>query len=239
MLKVSNLSKHYKSTNFHQKSITFSLKEEEILGIVGENGVGKSTLLKIIGGLVESDSGEIYFKDKLLELYDNKYIRRKIVYIFQDSNLLLNKSVYYHLSLVYLLYYEKVNENEIDDILDLMCLKHLKHVNCCNLSGGQKQKVAIAIALLQNPSLILCDEISSGLDTNSELEIFNLLQEICRKRKIALLVVSHNLSLIKKICDRVLYISEGVIKSEIIPIKGKNYDNIDDYYNYVDGYLRK
>lgn len=117
-------------------------------------------------------------------------MNKDVVYIFQDANLLDNKTVYYHLKLVYKLSNQKVDDQKIDEILRFMQIEELKYSYCIYLSGGQKQKVAIAMAILQKPK-VLCDEISASLDTNSE-ENFTLLNKIIVNSDISILLISHN-----------------------------------------------
>ena len=152
---------------------------------------------------------------------DNKLrqMRKDIAYIFQNHNLLAGESVYYHLALVYKLNHQKVNHDAINDILDFLGLMDLKQVKCHSLSGGQQQKVAIAMAVLQKPKLILCDEISSALDTNSEKEIFNLLSDLREKYGISILMIAHHLSLLKQYCDRVMILDHQTIVDTVVPVK--------------------
>lgn len=238
ILEFSNVKKQYKKSNFNIENISFSLSEGEVIGLIGRNGSGKSTILKLANKLIDKDAGEIRYLGKSLnsmseiELRD---LRRNVVYIFQDANLLENKTVYYHLSLVYKLQNKKIDEKEIDSILDFMDISRLKHSYTSHLSGGQKQKVAIAMALLQKPKVLLCDEISSALDTKAEEEIYGLIREIKSKSNISIIMTSHNLDVLKAFCDKILFI-DGGIKAEIIPNSGNNNDKL-DYFNYVMEYL--
>ncbi|TYL22967.1 ATP-binding cassette domain-containing protein, partial [Streptococcus pyogenes] len=137
----------------------------EIVGLIGSNGTGKSTILKMINGLMSCDQGHIYYQGqelKELSASQLRQMRKDIAYIFQHHNLLPGETVFYHLSLVYKLNHQKVDHEAIDDILDFLGLTRVKQVKCHSLSGGQQQKVAIAMAILQKPRLILCDEISSA-----------------------------------------------------------------------------
>lgn len=161
--------------------------------------------------------------------------RKNLAYIFQNSNLLDNKSVFYHLSLVYKLNKLSINIKKIDEILEFMNISRLKNSLCGSLSGGEQQKVAIAMALLQEPELLLCDEISSALDTKSEKEIFDLLDQLRKKSDISILMIAHNLSLLKNFCDKVIIIDNSTIKDIIIPKK----DNLKDYNSNYSTYVRE
>ncbi|MDO4813902.1 MAG: ATP-binding cassette domain-containing protein [Gemella sp.] len=240
VIQVNNISKQYKNSNFQLNDISFDLKEKEIIGLIGPNGSGKSTILKMLNGLIPYDSGQILVdKKNISDMNDEELrkMRKSISYIFQNSNLLEGKSVYYHLSLVFKLNKQTVDDAKIDEILDFMNISHLKKETCRNLSGGQQQKVAIAMSILQEPKVLLCDEISSALDVNSEQEIFNLLSKLREQTNISLVVISHNLSILKNFCDKVIIIGESQIKDVIIPKKSTNSNYTNDYFNHVKEFL--
>ncbi len=240
LVQLKNVSKQYKNANFKLNNISFDIKEQEVIGIIGRNGTGKSTILKMINGIVSFDSGDILYKEKSLKSMTNKELRstrKNLAYIFQNSNLLDNKSVYYHLSLVYKLNNVSVNNKKIDEILEFMNITRLKNSLCGSLSGGEQQKVAIAMALLQEPEILLCDEISSALDTNSEKEIFALLNKLRETTNISILMISHSLSLLKNFCDKVIIIDDSTIKDVVVPKKDNEKDYDENYYNYVKEFL--
>lgn len=239
MLEFNKVTKTYSTSKFNMKDISFVLGKKEILGLIGRNGTGKSTLLKMANKLVEKDSGQIIYNNQNYDEMNEKEIRklrREIVYIFQDANLLLNKSVLYHLELPFKLSKRKVDYKEIDEILDFMNIKNLRDVRTRNLSGGQRQKVAIAMAILQKPSILLCDEISSALDAKAEKEIFDLLKILVDKYNISILMISHNFALVKSFCDRILFIENQTIQAEIVPNKSEKAVE-EDYYKHVMEYF--
>ncbi|MFL8887238.1 ATP-binding cassette domain-containing protein [Helcococcus kunzii] len=220
--------------------MSFFMEKKDVLGLIGKNGTGKSTILKMVNRLVEPDSGQIlYDGNDIITMNDKELrnIRKEIVYIFQDANLLENKTVYYHLSLVYKLNNKKIDEDEIDEILDFMNLSRLKNSYTYELSGGQKQKVAIAIAILQKPKILLCDEITSALDTEAEREILTLLEKIRERYEVSIMIISHNLSVLKNFCNKILFLEDNTIKDIIIPNKSQK-DDEEDYYEYIARYLR-
>ncbi|HEO7038803.1 TPA: ATP-binding cassette domain-containing protein, partial [Streptococcus agalactiae] len=197
-------------------------------------------ILKMINGLIPYDKGNIYYQGKEVKSFsDNKLrqMRKDIAYIFQNHNLLVGESVYYHLALVYKLNHQKVNHDAINDILDFLGLMDLKQVKCHSLSGGQQQKVAIAMAVLQKPKLILCDEISSALDTNSEKEIFNLLSDLREKYGISILMIAHHLSLLKQYCDRVMILDHQTIVDTVVPVKATLNQLESNYVDQVKEFL--
>ena len=240
IVQLKNVSKQYKDANFKLENISFDINKKEVIGIIGRNGTGKSTILKMINGIVSYDSGDILYKNSSIKTMDAntlRHTRKNLAYIFQHSNLIDNKTVYYHLSLVYKLNKVPVDKKKIDDILDFMNITRLKNSLCGSLSGGEQQKVAIAMALLQEPEVLLCDEISSALDTNSEKEIFALLNKLRTTTDISIVMISHSLSLLKNFCDRVVVIDDSTIKDIVVPNKNAKDDYDSNYYNYVKEFL--
>ena len=240
IVQLKNVSKQYKDANFKLENISFDINKKEVIGIIGRNGTGKSTILKMINGIVSYDSGDILYKNSSIKAMDAstlRHTRKNLAYIFQHSNLIDNKSVYYHLSLVYKLNKVSVDKKKIDDILEFMNITRLKNSLCGSLSGGEQQKVAIAMALLQEPEVLLCDEISSALDTNSEKEIFALLNKLRTTTDISIVMISHSLSLLKNFCDRVVVIDDSTIKDIVVPNKNAKDDYDSNYYNYVKEFL--
>ena len=240
IVQLKNVSKQYKDANFKLENISFDINKKEVIGIIGRNGTGKSTILKMINGIVSYDSGDMLYKNSSIKAMDASTLRKtrkNLAYIFQHSNLIDNKTVYYHLSLVYKLNKVSVDKKKIDDILEFMNITRLKNSLCGSLSGGEQQKVAIAMALLQEPEVLLCDEISSALDTNSEKEIFALLNKLRSTTDISIVMISHSLSLLKNFCDRVVVIDDSTIKDIVIPNKNAKDDYDSNYYNYVKEFL--
>ena len=240
IVQLKNVSKQYKDANFKLENISFDINKKEVIGIIGRNGTGKRTILKMINGIVSYDSGDILYKNSSIKNMDASTLRntrKNLAYIFQHSNLIDNKSVYYHLSLVYKLNKVSVDKKKIDDILEFMNITRLKNSLCGSLSGGEQQKVAIAMALLQEPEVLLCDEISSALDTNSEKEIFALLNKLRTTTDISIVMISHSLSLLKNFCDRVVVIDDSTIKDIVVPNKNAKDDYDSNYYNYVKEFL--
>lgn len=240
IIELKSVGKIFPKSQFRLDDISFNIAEGEIVGLIGSNGTGKSTILKMINGLIPYDKGNIYYQGKEVKSFsDNKLrqMRKDIAYIFQNHNLLAGESVYYHLALVYKLNHQKVNHDAINDILDFLGLMDLKQVKCHSLSGGQQQKVAIAMAVLQKPKLILCDEISSALDTNSEKEIFNLLSDLREKYDISILMIAHHLSLLKQYCDRVMILDHQTIVDTVVPVKATLNQLKSNYVDQVKEFL--
>lgn len=239
VMKLVKVSKKYQDTGFYIENINLDIKRQEIIGLIGKNGSGKSTLLKILNNLIEIDDGEIYFDHKNIKdfsIQEKLDLRKKVAYIFQNANLLEFYTVYQNLALVYKLSKMKVNKQEIEDILRFMDILEYQHQRVSNLSGGQKQKVAIAMALLQKPEILLCDEISSALDSKSEQEIYQLLANLRVTTNISIVMISHNLQILKDYCDYIYVMDNHSIVKKIIPIKSKLEDR-DNYLKYVEDFM--
>lgn len=240
IIALKDVSKTYQQSNFSLKHLSFEVHQGEIIGLIGQNGTGKSTILKMVSGLIPYDTGEILYEDQVIKDMSSKQkrlMRKDIAYIFQNHNLLLGETVYYHLALVYKLNQQKVDEAAIDDILQFLGLSALKKVKCHHLSGGQQQKVAIAMAILQKPRLILCDEISAALDTTSEQEIFDLLAKLRKERGIAILMIAHNLTILKQYCDTVFILGKQTILDKVHPKPLTQESSDDDYSMRVKEFL--
>lgn len=237
---LKNVGKVFPESHFQLEGISFAIEEGEIVGLIGSNGTGKSTILKMMNGLIPYDKGCVRYKERELNSLSAsqlRHMRKDIAYIFQHHNLLPGETVFYHLSLVYKLNHQKIDDRAIDDILDFLGLTRVKQVKCHSLSGGQQQKVAIAMAILQKPRLILCDEISSALDTNSEKEIFDLLASLREKYGISILMIAHHLSVLKQYCDRVMILDGQTIAETVIPVKSRIDQLTTDYVTQVKEFL--
>lgn len=236
LVDVKTVKKTYNQGNFSLNNISFSIQPKDCIGLIGQNGTGKSTILKMICGLIPYDDGQISYQGQdITSLAPDQLraMRKEVAYIFQHANLLEGETVLYHLKLVYTLRKSKPDLAEIDRTLAFMNLTQLKDVACRNLSGGQKQKVAIAMAILQQPKVLLCDEISSALDANSEKEIFDLLGQLRQETDIAIVMISHNLTLLKNFCDQILILDKGTIAERLEPVKTVGEDRDQAYITYL------
>lgn len=213
----------YFKKNFNNFNLNINMKinKGEILGIVGKSGSGKSTVLKILQGIIKVDSGNL----KEIETLNKSYI-------FQNFNLLNNLNVFDNVNLA--LKIKKISNNEkVNEILNFTSLNDKKEEFPSNLSGGEKQRVAIARALISNPELLLCDEFSSQLDDIVKNEILDLFKMINEKYKISIIIVTHELDVIKKICDRVYVMEDGKIIGNLQVNKSKNDKKYTNYLDYV------
>lgn len=218
MIDIKDLNKSYNKEPI-LKNINLSIKKGEIYGLIGKSGAGKSTLLRCINGLEKFDSGSLHIEDTALEsMTQNKLrvFRKKIGMIFQDFALLNRRNVINNVSLPMEIW--KYNKSKINQrskyLLDLVGLSDKQNSMPSQLSGGQKQRIAIARALSLNPKILLCDEATSALDPNTTDSILELLQTINKELGITIIIVTHEMSVIKSICDKVAIISNGEIVSK-------------------------
>lgn len=240
LLEVEQLEQSFAGQAPLLEDLSFQLNEGEILGLVGQNGSGKSTLLKLLAGLLPLEKGQIRFQNQDLSQLTPKQRRswsKQICYIFQNANLLGNQTVNYHLNLVYRLEGKKADKERIQEVCDFMGISNLRKQKAGSLSGGQAQKVAIAMALLGQAKILLCDEISSALDTKSETEIFQLLQDLNKNQGLSIILISHNLSLVKNVCQRVLFLEDGRLEKEVRPRTSSQVFDTSDYYPFAERFL--
>lgn len=219
MIKINNIRKTYKSngnTVHALKGINLDIEKGEIFGIIGLSGAGKSTLIRTLNRLEEPSAGKIIISDQNILDFNNKQLseyRKKVGMIFQHFNLLKSRTVEGNIKLP--LEIAKVDSHLIDkrvkELLELVNLTEKNKSYPSQLSGGQKQRVAIARALANNPKLLLCDEATSALDPKTTKNILNLLKSISTKLGLTVVLITHEMDVIKTICDRVAVIDDGLI----------------------------
>jgi zinc transport system ATP-binding protein len=186
------------------KDISFSLKKGTSLGVLGPNGGGKSTLMKVIAGLLKPSSGEIYFDEKPLSSFD-KYPYSIFSYVPQSSELNTTMPVKVSEFLDFSLSLYKIkNPGLAKELLDLVGMFHKKDSLLSKLSGGEKQRVLIARALIQKPKLLLLDEPTKGLDSNGQDQLLSLIETIKKRDQTSVMIVDHNINQIIKSCQNIL-----------------------------------
>lgn len=196
------------------KDVTFSIKEGEIIGIIGSSGAGKSTLLRTINRLQITTGGRVTVEGRRVEELKDKELRElrsNIGMIFQHFNLIGSKDVYSNIEFVLLENGKSKAEAEarIDELLEYVGITDKKHAYPAQLSGGQKQRVAIARALANNAKILLCDEPTSALDAETTEAVLNLLKQINKDLGITIVLITHELDVVKEICDRVVVMDGG------------------------------
>ena len=203
------------------KGISIEIQDHEVYGIIGQSGAGKSTLLRCVNGLESYQSGEITVNGVLVSQKDKKQLRqlqKKMGMIFQNFNLLERLDVYDNVALPMKFWgintRSEESVNKINSLIKLVGLEDKKHSKPAELSGGQKQRVAIARALVLDPEVLLCDEATSALDPAITREILTLLQQINEQLGITILVVTHQMEVVKQICQRVSFLKDGIVLAE-------------------------
>ena len=219
ILKVENLTKTYGKGDTKVvalDNISFSIEKGEFVAIVGSSGSGKSTLLHLIGGVDKPDSGSIFIDGKNICNFDEDKLaifrRRQVGLIYQFYNLIPILNVEENISLPLQLDNIKVDQEKLNDLINLLGLqKRRKHLPN-ELSGGQQQRVSIGRALITSPAIILADEPTGNLDTNSSDEIVSLLKKSNKDYKQTIIMITHNME-IASIADRIIKIEDGHLRS--------------------------
>lgn len=197
--------------------IDLSIVRGEIFGVIGHSGAGKSTLIRLINLLERPSQGEITVDGEEILKYDTlalRNFRRNIGMIFQHFNLLSSKTVAENVSFPIRIAGERDAakiDARVDQMLDLVGLSRHKHKYPKQLSGGEKQRVGIARALANRPKILLCDEATSALDPQTTRSILQLLREINEKLSLTIVLITHEMDVIRTICDRVAVIDGGKI----------------------------
>ncbi|MDE5832646.1 MAG: ATP-binding cassette domain-containing protein [Desulfovibrio sp.] len=199
--------------------INLTINRGDIFGIIGKSGAGKSTLVRCINLLERPTSGSVFFEGAdlcLLSPAELRKARRSMGMIFQQFNLLMQRTALENVRFPLELAGQSAREANPRalELLEIVGLASRKDAYPAQLSGGQKQRVAIARALTTNPAVLLCDEATSALDPATTDSILSLIKEINAKMGVTVVVITHEMSVIDKICDHVAIISKGVIIEE-------------------------
>ena len=217
LLEVKSISKTYGSgeTIVHAlRNVSFSVPKGEYVAIVGESGSGKSTLLNMIGALDNPTSGRVLIDGKdIFSMKEKKltiFRRRNIGFIFQAFNLIPELTVEQNIIFPVLLDYQKPDKKYLEELLEVLNLKHRRNHLPSQLSGGQQQRVAIGRALITHPALSLADEPTGNLDTQNSSEVIALLKNASKRYAQTIIMITHNRS-IAQTADRVLQVSDGVL----------------------------
>ncbi|MBP1764224.1 MAG: Sulfate-transporting ATPase, partial [Firmicutes bacterium] len=219
MIELKEIKKEYHgaSGSIHAlKGIDLGVKAGEIYGIIGKSGAGKSTLIRCINMLEKPSSGNVVVDGEDITLLSERQLRetrKKIGMIFQHFNLISSRTVYDNVAFPLELAGKSKQEIEAEvlPLLELVGLSDRMNRYPAELSGGQKQRVAIARALANHPKVLLCDEATSALDPQTTRSILELLKDINRKFQLTIVLITHEMQVIKEICDRVAVIEGGLI----------------------------
>lgn len=216
---VKNLSKIFASqggTVEALKDVNLTIGKGDIYGIIGMSGAGKSTLVRCMNFLEQPSSGQVLIDGNSLGGYSKKEMQRqreRIGMIFQHFNLLMQKSVLENVC--FPLYIQKKRKRDAVkralELLELVGLEDKKYAYPAQLSGGQKQRVAIARALALDPKILLCDEATSALDPQTTSSILKLLKDINKRFGITIVIITHQMSVVREICSHVAIMKEGEV----------------------------
>lgn len=220
MIEIKRVSKVYRLKNREVvalNDVSLTINDGDICGIIGYSGAGKSTLVRLINQLEQQDNGKIFIDHQdmgNLSKQELRTMRTKIGMIFQHFNLLWSKSVSQNIELALEIAGNKDKEQrkiKVQELVELVGLHGREEVYPSELSGGQKQRVAIARALANDPKILLCDEATSALDPDTTKSILDLLLKINRKLNITIIMITHQMEVVQKICNQIAVMSEGKI----------------------------
>ena len=217
MIQTVNVSKTFSGKEGQVealKNISLDIYKEDIFGIIGMSGAGKSTLVRCLNFLERPTSGQVYVEGKDLSALTEKQLRNErtqIAMIFQHFNLLMQRNVLDNVCFpMEIIGMSKANARKrAVELLEEVGLEDKARSYPAQLSGGQKQRVAIARALATEPKILLCDEATSALDPTTTKSILELLREINRKHGITIVIITHAMSVVQEICNRVAIIDNG------------------------------
>ncbi|ATA22768.1 D-methionine ABC transporter, ATP-binding protein [Brenneria goodwinii] len=219
MIELSNITKVFQQNGREitaLANVNLHVPKGQIYGVIGSSGAGKSTLIRCVNLLERPTQGTVLVDGQdLTKLSENQLTqaRRQIGMIFQHFNLLSSRTVFGNIALPLELDNTPKSEitRRVNELLDLVGLSDKHDAYPANLSGGQKQRVAIARSLASNPKVLLCDEATSALDPATTRSILTLLKDINRRLGLTILLITHEMDVVKRICDQVAVISDGCL----------------------------
>lgn len=218
MIEIRKASKVYKKTSALH-NVSLKIDKGDVYGIIGLSGAGKSTLIRALAQLVPLTSGKILFHGQDIAALGKsglRQFRKNIGMIFQHFNLLNSRTVEENISFPMEIAQIPLDERKkrIEELLRLVGLKEKRGSYPSQLSGGEKQRVGIARALANHPEVLLCDEATSSLDPKTTKEILNLLQSINKKMGVTIVLITHEMEVIKQVCNKVAVLEKGSIVEE-------------------------
>lgn len=222
MIRLENVSKTFTDSNkeVHAvNNVSLTINDGDIFGIIGFSGAGKSTLVRCINLLEKPTEGKVFVDDAEITALSGKELRKarkKIGMIFQHFNLMPSRTIFGNVA--YPLRGSGFSKEEIKEkvhhLLELVGISEKENAFPSQLSGGQKQRVAIARALANDPNILLCDEATSALDPQTTKSILNLLQQLNQTLGITVVVITHEMAVVKEICNRVAVMDHGDVVEE-------------------------
>lgn len=214
MMQIKNLSYHYKGSPEVLKDVSFDIEPGKFLAILGNNGVGKSTLLKCFNHILKPDSGEVLLDGKNLLEQSSREVAKQIAFVSQsipDTQLtvhdvvMLGRRPYMHWG------FTEEDHHIVHDAMHRLDVEDMRGRFLNELSGGEKQKVMLSRALAQQPKALLLDEPTSALDIQNQYGVLKMVRDICHKDNMIAVVVIHDLNLALQFCDRFLLLKDGKV----------------------------
>ena len=214
MMEIKNLSYHYKGGPAVLKDVSFTTQPGEFLAILGNNGVGKSTLLKCFNHILKPDSGAVLLDGENLLSMSPREVAKRVAFVSQSvpntqmtvhDVVMLGRRPYMKWG------FTEQDHNIVHDAMHRLDVEDMRGRFLNQLSGGEKQKVMLARALAQEPKALLLDEPTSALDIQNQYQVLKLVREICHKDQITAIVVIHDLNLALRFCDRFLLLKDGEV----------------------------
>ena len=212
MMEVKNLSFHYKGAQEVLKDVSFKMEPGQFLAILGNNGVGKSTLLKCFNHILRPDSGQVLLNGKDLLHISSREVAKQVAFVSQSvpntqmtvhDVVMLGRRPYMQWG------FTEQDHAIVHDAMDRLGVEQMRGRFLSQLSGGEKQKVMLARALTQQPKVLLLDEPTSALDIQNQYQVLRIVREICHKDNMIAVVVIHDLNLALRFCDRFLLMKDG------------------------------
>lgn len=220
IMKFENVNKVFKDGSSEieaLKSTNFSIKESELVAVIGPSGSGKSTMLTMMGGLQKPSNGKIYFNGNRIDESSEKELNKlrfdKIGFVLQTSNLVPYLTIMDQFKLVDKFAKREFDIKKAERLLKSLDIYKRKDNYPGDLSGGEKQRAAICRALYQSPSLLLADEPTASLDTKRAIDVVKTLKKLSKEEKVSIVMVTHDTRLIEY-CDRVFKIVDGELSEE-------------------------
>ena len=214
MMQVNNLSYHYKGGPDVLRDVSFDIASGQVLAILGNNGVGKSTLLKCFNHILKPDSGEVLLDGENLLTIPSREVAKRMAFVSQSvpntqmtvhDVVMLGRRSYMKWG------FTEADHAIVHDAMDRLGVEAMRGRFLNELSGGEKQKVMLARALAQQPKVLLLDEPTSALDIQNQYHVLRLVRDICHKDQITAILVIHDLNLALRFCDRFLLLKDGQV----------------------------
>ena len=214
MIEVNNISYHYHGGKDVLKDVSFTLEQGQFLAILGNNGVGKSTLLKCLNKILRADSGQVLLDGENILQMSNHQVSRRMAFVAQTvpntqmtvhDVVMLGRRPYMKFG------FTEKDHQIVHSAMDRLNLDPLRGRFLNQLSGGERQKVMLARALAQQPKLLLLDEPTSSLDIHNQYQVLEIVRELCHHDGLTAVVVIHDLNLALRFCDRFLLLRQGQV----------------------------